>query len=37
LLSCPAEAGHPVTTDMLVMDGSPAFAGDDNRICCRAE
>src|SRR5262249_5383495 len=30
-LSCPAKAGHPVTTENLVVTGSPAFAGDDDR------
>jgi hypothetical protein len=29
-LSCPAQAGHPVITDSLVVTGSPAFAGDDD-------
>src|SRR5215831_16755178 len=30
-LSCPAKAGHPVITENLVVTGSPAFAGDDDR------
>jgi hypothetical protein len=30
-LSCPAKAGHPVITENLVVTGSPAFAGDDDK------
>src|SRR5262249_16362180 len=30
-LSCPAKAGHPVITENLVVTGSSAFAGDDDR------
>jgi hypothetical protein len=29
--SCPAKAGHPVITENLVVTGSPAFAGDDDK------
>jgi hypothetical protein len=29
--SCPAKAGHPVITEYLVVTGSPAFAGDDDK------
>jgi hypothetical protein len=30
-LSCDTKAGHPVIMENLVVTGSPAFAGDDDR------
>src|SRR4051812_2241526 len=31
MMSCPAQAGHPVNTDGAVITGSSAFADDDER------